>query len=492
MMRYNNHILFFIFTLLFFAGCESKPERNIILITADTLRADHLGCYGYTRKTSPNIDQLASKSLMFTYVSSVINNTNPSHISIFTARYPKNHEVYTNWTPLKIEGPITLAQILQDQGYTNAAFVSANHLNSDAVGLGRGFDFYQNTQKPKVNAYETIGHVVSWLKENSGKKFFMWVHLFDPHMPYNPMPPYDSIFDPEYKGWGKIFFDVYNRKISAREYVYSPELNPSQVDVLARVALGTFSIQDIFFNKIGLKERDAEYVKALYDGEIAYMDQELGRLFSEIEKLGLDKNTIIIFTADHGESLGEHGIFFEHKGLYENSLRVPLIVHVPGMGSKKISGMASNLDIMPTVLDLLHIHVSSKIKKGFDGKSLLPLIEGSTAQIRNELYMEHANNVAKSIRRESFKYIFPVLENLPYFPNEYTHQEELYDLKTDPAEAANLINKTESLGKTPYKVLRESLLQWTGKPKSTKQESLDFQNQEKEKMEKLKSLGYIQ
>jgi len=85
-----------------------------------------------------------------------------------------------------------------------------------------------------------------------------------------------------------------------------------------------------------------------------------------------------------------------------------------------------------------------------------------------------------------------VLENLPYFPNEYTHQEELYDLKTDPAEAANLINKTESLGKTPYKVLRESLLQWTGKPKSTKQESLDFQNQEKEKMEKLKSLGYIQ
>ena len=306
------------------------------------------------------------------------------------------------------------------------------------------------------------------------------------------MPPYDSIFDPEYKGWGKIFFDVYNRKISAREYVYSPELNPSQVDVLARVALGTFSIQDIFFNKIGLKERDAEYVKALYDGEIAYMDQELGRLFKEIEKLGLDKNTIIIFTADHGESLGEHGIFFEHKGLYENSLRVPLIVHVPGMGSKKISGMVSNLDIMPTVLDLLHLHVSSEIKKGFDGKSLLPLIEGSTAQIRNELYMEHANNVAKSIRKDAFKYIFPVLENLPYFPNEYTHQEELYDLKTDPAEAANLINKTESLGKTPYRVLRESLLQWTGKPKSTKQESLDFQNQGKEKMEKLKSLGYIQ
>ena len=161
-----------LFILCFLIHCshQANPSQNmnILLITADTLRADHLGCYGYHRSTSPNIDALASKSIQFMDTSSTINITNPSHISILTAQYPKNHDVYTNWKPIS-KDHITLPEILKNYGYKTSAFVSARHMDKEIIGLGKKFDYYQNSKEFKDPADETIHDALGWINKNAGK-----------------------------------------------------------------------------------------------------------------------------------------------------------------------------------------------------------------------------------------------------------------------------------------------------------------------------------
>jgi len=490
----RNKILFIVLILSgFLVHCsrqeDLQQEMNIIFITADTLRADHLGCYGYNTNTSPYINALASKSIQFMDVSSVINNTNPSHISMFTSQYPKSHKVYTNWKSLGKEH-VTLAEILKNQGYKTAAFVSASHLDSNISGLGKGFDFYSNTQKTKVNADETLNKSLAWMKSNTKEKFFIWTHFFDPHLPYNPPPPYDSLFDPYYHGWGRIFFDVFNHKASPNISVNNPDLTPIQKDTLARMMNGNFNNLDMTYNRIGLRDRDITYVKSLYDGEIKFMDYHIGILLDQLGKMNLTKKTIIIFTADHGESLGEHGIYWGHKGIYEPSIKIPLIIHIPGMSAQEIKATVTNMDILPTILDLLKLPVNTKTRQRFDGKSMMPLIEGKTNTIHEMLFIEQSNNMAKAIKKNDFKYINPVQENFPYFPNDYRHQEGLYHLKPDPDELHNLVPMGD-LQNNSYQDLRQNLLLWAGKTWSTKEDSEEIQKLEESQKEKLKSLGYI-
>lgn len=488
-MKLAVKVLCFVIPLFVLGGCESHPKLNILWITADTLRADHLGCYGYGRQTSPHIDELASRSVQFMEASTPVNLTNPSHISMFTAKYSKNHGVYTNWSALD-KSHVTLAEIFKRKGYKTAALVSTNHLNAEISGLGRGFDFYRNILKPEARADETVKDALAWMKENGKERFFVWIHLFDPHLPYNPPPPYDKIFDPEYNGWGKIFFDVYNRKLPAQDFASSPELNHSQVETLTSIAQGKLLNSDIFFNKIGLTEQDVEYARSLYDGEIRFMDEQIGLLFKEMGNLGLGSNTIIVFTADHGESLAEHGIYFDHKGLYEDTMKIPLIIYMPGKPPGKIGSEVYNMDILPTLLDMLHISVSSEIKEAFDGKSLFPLMQGETLEVRDKFFLEQKNNLAKSIKSHGFKYIMPVPENFVHFPNDYIHQEELYDLRSDPGEKINLMTNG-NLQDTPYKDLKADLKSWAGKTWAVKRDSKALENLNQEQRDRLKALGYI-
>ena len=462
---------------------------NILLITADTLRADHLGCYGYHRQTSPNIDALASKSIQFMNVSSVINNTNPSHISMFTAEYPKDHGVYTLVTPLG-KGHVTLAEILKDRKYQTAAFVSANHLSNAMSGLGRGFDVYREAHKMKVPADETIENALDWIRENPSKKFFVWIHLFDPHMPYDPPFPYNKAFDRDYTGWGKIFFDVYTMKAPADQYIKTPGLTNLQAETLKRISDGRFSSQDIIRNKVGFSDRDVEYVKSLYDGEIKFMDYYIGFLLNEMQKLGLDRNTLIIFTADHGESLGEHGIYFDHIGIYEPSIKVPLIIYIPQSPAKKNNSMVSNMDILPTLLYILNISVSSKIRQHFDGISLMPLLQDGTVNvIHKELFIEHANNLAKLVKNKDYKYIRPA-DGATDSTDSFVHKDEFYDLGNDPGELNNL-RETKSLENTPYEEMKKSLLDWAGDTWMITKDEKAFEQLKREQREKLKALGYI-
>ena len=472
-----------------FIGCGREPERNIVLITADTLRADHLGCYGYKRNTSPNIDSLASTGSQFTDASSAIDNTVPSHISILTSMYPKRHGVYTNWNRQDVQ-PVTLAQILKNHGYTNAAFVSSFILHSDKVRINKGFDYYRNTDRLKVPADETINDALDWIRANDKKKFFVWIHLFDPHMPYNPPSPYDKAFDPDYRGWGRIYFDVLNRKESAVEAASTPGLTKAQTKTLRLMDRGPIDVLDITYNKIGLNERDSEYVKSLYDGEILFMDHAFGVLLGEIRKLDLSKKTLVVFTADHGESLGEHGIYWDHKGIYEPEIKIPLIITVPGMRSSKIDGMASNIDILPTLLDLLRLSVRREVLQGFDGKSLAPLMWGKTEKVRDEIFIEQSNNMGKAIKKNDYKYIFPIKESFSLFPNDFKHREGLYHLKTDPGELSNLM-AAGNLKDTPYQPLKDVLVLWAGETLSPRKESADFEKLDKEHQEKLRALGYL-
>ena len=488
-MNSRSAVLCFIIFLCFFTGCEREPKLNILLITADTLRSDHLSCYGYERQTSPHIDELASRSVQFMDASTPVNLTNPSHVSIFTAKYPKDHGIYTNWSTLNKEH-VTLSEILKKQGYKTAALVSTNHLNADISGLGRGFDFYRNIQKPEAKADETVKDALGWIKRNGKERFFVWIHLFDPHLPYNPPPPYDKIFDPKYDGWGKIFFDVYNQKFSAHEFASNRTLAPFQLETLARAAQGRLLNSDIFSNKIGLTERDVEYARSMYDGEIRFMDEEIGLLFKEMGNLGLSSNTIIIFTADHGESLGEHGIYCDHKGLYEDTIKVPLIIYVPGKAPRKIGSAVSNMDILPTLLDMLHISVSSDIKVAFDGKSLFPLMQGETLEIRDKFFLEQKNNLAKSIKSHGYKYIMPIPGNFVHFPNDYIHHEELYNLRSDPGEKINLMTNVNPQD-TPYESLKESLKAWAEKSWIVKRDTKALENLNQEQRDRLKALGYI-
>ena len=274
-------------------------DYNLLLITVDTLRADHVGCYGYRQIKTPTLDALAAQGVIFTKAITPAPLTLPAHSSIMTGQYPIQHGVRNNGNFVLGKGAHTLAEIMRENGYRTGACVGAFVLDS-IFGLNQGFDFYEDRfparGKPMEVLYNDrkageVTHIgLNWLEKNRGKKFFLWLHYFDPHATYSPPAPFAE-----------------------------------------------------------------EYQKCPYDGEIAYTDQCIGDLFKGLERLGLSKRTIIILTADHGESLGEHGEATHAIFIYDATLRVPLIIKGPeGVfpKGKSIPALVSNMDILPTVLDL--------------------------------------------------------------------------------------------------------------------------------------------
>jgi len=252
-------------------------EMNIILITIDTLRADHLECYGYDKVKTPEINRLANEGILFEHNIVQAPLTLPSHASILTGTYPLHHGVRDNGGFYLSENHLTLAESLKNIGYTTGAFVAAFVLDSH-WGLDQGFDYYyDNFDLTKYKTVsldsvqrrgdEVLAEVYKWVEDQSQQKFFAWIHLYDPHTPYDPPEPYKT----EYKG-----------------------------------------------RPLGL-----------YDGEIAYVDQLMGEFRDFMDKKELLDNTLVIFTADHGESLGEHKESAHGFFIYDSDIRVPLIMRLP-------------------------------------------------------------------------------------------------------------------------------------------------------------------
>lgn len=399
---------------------KAAADCNILLITLDTTRADHLGCYGYKKAKTPNLDRLAAEGLRFvnTYCPAPL--TLPSHTSIFTGLEPVKHGVRNNGRYLA-EGIRTITEYLHDKGYKTAAFVSSYSVDS-RFGLDRGFDTYDDsfqanlpfkTLNAERRAEDTFASFAGWLENNFRQKFFCWVHYYDPHLPYTPPSPYRE------------------------EFADSP-----------------------------------------YDGEIAYMDNYVGRILDALKAKGLLDKTIIVVAGDHGEGLGEkieqgHGIY-----LYEETLRVPLIFWNKSIWPRAaaINTRVRLIDIAPTLAEMLGLKAEASLMQG---QSLLPVMAGREKKDREVL----AETVYP---RENFGWselVALVSGNWKYIQ---APRPELYDLKSDPEERKNL-SQYEKERSEKLKARMEQLLLMSGGGTG----SGAGQTARSEDLERLRSLGYI-
>jgi arylsulfatase A-like enzyme/Tfp pilus assembly protein PilF len=359
------------------AAHEPEPDKEsrpgVFLITIDTLRADHVHCYGYDRIRTPALDLLAKQGIRFTQAFTPSPITNSSHTTIMTGLLPSSHGVSDFGVPLAAIYP-TLAELLRKRGYRTAAFIGAVILDSKSLapGLDRGFEFYDNfpelaTTKSRWGRLERRGmevqqHAESWLNAHPAGAHFVWVHFYDPHDPYEPPPPYSVVY----------------------------------------------------------KDR-------LYDGEIAYADSALGHFLSYLKKQGWFEEALIVVVGDHGEGLGEHhedthGIF-----LYDSTTHVPLIVKLPHEreAGRTVEAQVPTTDIMPTILSLLGIAAPANL----DGDSLEPFLNGIAATPRTvfgetNYPLRFGWAPLRSVRMEGFKFV-------------EAPKPELYDLHADPGESLN-------------------------------------------------------
>ncbi|HXV35848.1 MAG TPA: sulfatase [Myxococcota bacterium] len=337
-------------------GC-GEPHRapdshalNVALISIDTLAARHLGLYGYSRDTSPNLDRYAADAIVFENAISTAPKTPESHMSMFTSLYPSVHRVYTIEDPSAIhrldESVQTLPEILAQNGYATVGLHGGGFVDG-RFGFGQGFDEYRRGSQTQAE---------QWLERHAASgKFFLFYHTYRVHDPYTPHPPYDRRFDGDYAG--PI---VHDRRALRALAASSKWIDYSKA----------------FWSRVDKSDpREVAHVVALYDGAIAEMDASLASLLQAIDRHA--PRTIVILVSDHGEEFGEHG-GFTHSQLYAETLHVPLIIRHPDRsgnadrsGGVRIAERVSLIDLAPTILEMLSIPATGE----FQGRSLLALID---------------------------------------------------------------------------------------------------------------------
>jgi len=399
-----------------------RPPRAVLLLTIDTLRADRVGAYGSVRGLTPSLDALAGDGVRFAEAYSVVPLTAPSHASMLTGRYPLAHRLRNNGSEVLPAGERLVSEILKEKGYRTAAIVSALVLASE-YGLNRGFDLYyqdgiKGTDRGSGLWFNhrrgdlTVDRAIDWLRAETDRPFFLWVHLFDPHDPYDPPTPFKERF----------------------------EKNP-------------------------------------YDGEVAFADQQVGRLFDEMRRLGIYDDTLIVMAADHGEGLGDHGEKAHATFVYNSTMHVPLIVRLPGGrgAGRVVRDLASPMDIAPTILEALGI----PLPEGMQGVSLLGATRGGRVPARS-LILESVHAAAaygwspvRALQRPVWKLI-----DLP--------DGELYDVTEDPREARNLHEAERSRADEMRQELSQLVADTERSASSTETATID-----EETRDRLQSLGYI-
>jgi len=312
-----------------------------MFITIDTTRADHLGCYGNNEVKTPRIDEFAREAVLFEHCYSPAHSTNPSHTSMFMSLYQKDHNVTNNRLVLP-EDDRFLPKVFKANEYRTAGFISAAHLGF-ANGFGRGLDSIDVPPGWRTGD-ETNDAAIKWLKEYSEEEpeepYYVWIHFFDPHTLYEPPPPYDKMYN----------------KTSDERMDFATKWKESELE-------GFYE----FFSE----SQDPEYYRNLYKGEVSFLDSQLGRLFDNMKELGIYDDTTIVIVADHGENMGDHGRYFEHKGLYDSTTWVPLIIKpAGGRYSGRRGQLVSSVDIYPTLLELVGLKQELPIR-GISLKGIL-------------------------------------------------------------------------------------------------------------------------
>jgi arylsulfatase A-like enzyme/Tfp pilus assembly protein PilF len=398
---------------------KKDSSLNVLLVTMDTTRADRLGCYGYQRAKTPNLDNLAAKGVEFLNVYCQVPLTTPSHCSILTGTYPLYHQVRNNGGYVLSPALVTLAEVLDGKGFATAAFVSSFTVDS-RFGLDQGFKVYDdkfaeaqafkalNSERKAEKTFEAFSR---WLGKIQARTFFCWVHFYDPHLPYDPPAPYN-----------------------------------------------------------------VEFADSLYDGEIAYMDQVIGKTIEALREKGLLAKTLVILAGDHGEAFGEkveagHGVF-----IYDGTMKVPLIFyaenHLPA--GLVIKSRVRLIDLMPSVLDMLNVPVNKDVQ----GTSLLPYISGKKKE-------DLSSYIETYFPREN--YGWSELVGLVDGDWKYIRapKEELYNLKADPKEMENALGKNNKVASEKRAKLQDTIARYSSGIKSEKKELTT------EEKEKLRSLGYL-
>jgi arylsulfatase A-like enzyme/tetratricopeptide (TPR) repeat protein len=408
-------------------SAQGAGKPNVVLVTLDTTRADHLGCYGDGDATTPNVDALAREGVLFANASSAAPLTLPSHASIMTGMYPTHHGVRINGNTALGQDQTTLAEALAAQGYETGAFIAAFVLDG-RWGLGQGFAHYDDRfdlSKYKVldlggvqrPANQVVDSALEWMQARRGAPFFAWVHLYDPHTPYDPPEPYRSRYGPA-----------------------------------------------------GLA--------GLYDGEIAFADQELGRLLSWLRSSGLEERTVIAVMGDHGEGLGSHGEGTHGYFVYDYALRVPLVVKapLPGLAGVRVESQVSLVDVFPTVLALAGVETADEVH----GRSLLPLMLHPRGDSEAFAYGESMT--------PNLQFGWSALHSLrtPRYKLIKAPRPELYDLATDPGEQANVFDQKADLGERMMRRL-DRLIEETGR----RAPAPEAANLDQETVERLAALGYV-
>jgi len=410
---------------------------NFLLISLDTLRADRLHYYGYSRKTSPAIDMLAARSCTFMNAFSHAPSTLPSHASMFTGLYPGANMAKINTRTALPDEAVTIAELFRETGYTTAAFTGGGQLSSE-WGLDQGFDTYYDDG---FGFEQVWPEAKKWFDGFHREKFFVFLHSYNTHAPYDPPPPYDTMFDPDYKGW-----------------------------IPARISPGIS--RAIHNGEKEVNERDIYHINAIYDGAIRHTDNYISKIVGYLKKRGLSERTVIILTSDHGEEFNDHGIIAMHAHtLYDELLHVPLIVHLPGREGVKIINRVGIADIVPTTLRLAGIDITNRKFQGSSFERLIASEKDCTTGARF-LFAEKEHHTGekygrlKSVRSEKWKFIMTTPKPRSYFVKRILgdiiyscKSRELYNTQKDPDEKDNLACKLPGVSRLMEKATLKTI-QW--------------------------------
>ncbi|MFN2377696.1 MAG: sulfatase [Candidatus Binatia bacterium] len=441
----------------------SRPRRNVVLISLDSLRADHVGAYGYKRDTSPNFDRFAREGVLYRNAIATSSWTLPTHLTMFTGRSQISHGVNVDTKVLSSAIP-TLGEIFHEAGYATAGFVSGPYVGGH-YGYARGMDEYEDLSARWGKGAEARAAILSpeinekglaWLAGQDGEQpFFLFLHYFDIHYDFVPPPPYDTMFDPDYTGTmdGRMFIE--------RDDVH-PRMDP----------------------------RDLDHIRALYDGEIRFTDEHVGRILDHLKSHGLLESTVVMIVSDHGDEFFEHGNKGHHRTVYDEVLHIPFALRLPGgeHAGKTVDDQVTLLDVFPTLLDAAGFSVPGDA----EGDSLVAWLRGekpTREAIYSDFYDKRGFNLQVARRT-------PAAKTIQHF-NRITHPKrgplEYYDLASDADESDNRADQHPG----EVAAFVDAMTGWLDRQwqmhrlaehAAGGQESIEI---DEETMKRLESLGYV-
>ena len=410
----------------------TRDRMNILLIALDTLRADHIGCYGYPRDTTPFLDEFARDATVFSHAFAPAIPTQPAYTTVFTGREALDHGIVAHGGRYDIRPGIPmLPELLKAEGYETCCVSTLPRMKP---WFGRGWDEKRDPsrrtryiQMVPADAINVDG--LDWIKNRSPNgKWFLFLHYWDVHTPYMAPPGYRHRFYAGNPG------DTTHHSMD--EFYTQPFAQwwaSSASDGIGEVFEGwiTRLAQEAEVEKI----TDAEFLVSQYDSELAFLDDQLRALFGELGTLGALDDTAVVFFADHGEEMYEHGIYFDHHGLYEGNIRVPLIMRLPGSRKQPatIAEEVVHADISPTILDLADADIPAEMV----GRSLVNLVRGEDEQQHHDdgiLLCENSWMSKWGLRKGGYKYIKARAPDWHSFP-----PQELYHVAADPSETRNIV-----------------------------------------------------